>query len=200
MIIKEIKKDDVSLVVELHLKSFDGFFLSRLGEDFLRIFYEKLRTNDRSMLIGAYEKSVLVGFCAFTTHSAGYYSNLIRKNIFVFSIIGFKLLLTKPDSLIRILKNLKKESNTIDDKGDYAELLSIAILPSMQGAGIGKKLLLKMENELLKRECKSVSLTTDSDQNVKAINVYKSMGYEIYYDFIAFPKRKMYRMIKSFQV
>lgn len=197
MNIIEIKKDDVLSVVELHMKSFDGFFLSKLGENFLRVFYEKLRTNDRSMLIGAYEESVLVGFCAFTTSSAGYYSHLIRKNIIVFSLIGLKLLLSRPYSLIRILKNLKKESNKINDKGDYAELLSIGILPNKQGTGIGKKLLLKMEDELLTRKCKCVSLTTDFDQNIKAINVYKSMGYEIYYDFIAFPKRKMYRMIKS---
>jgi len=45
--------------------------------------------------------------------------------------------------------------------------------------------------------CSNLSLTTDYDNNEKAIQFYERLGYEIYYDFITYPNRKMYRMIKK---
>ena len=42
-----------------------------------------------------------------------------------------------------------------------------------------------------------VSLTTDYDNNNKAVGFYNSMGYKILYEFVTYPNRKMYRLIKK---
>jgi len=75
-------------------------------------------------------------------------------------------------------------------------LLSIGVSVKKQGQGIGKKLLVQFENEMRAEGCSALSLTTDYNENEKAIHFYKGLGYTVYYDFIAYPNRKMYRMIK----
>ena len=42
-----------------------------------------------------------------------------------------------------------------------------------------------------------VSLTTDYDDNEKAVQFYKDCGYEIQEVFQSFQNRKMYRFIKK---
>lgn len=201
MNIQVVSKEHIKSVVELHLQSFEGFFLSQLGEDFLRFFYEKLRHDDRSKILGAFDdKGKLVGFSAFTYLSSGFYSYLVKKNMLGFACWGIRILIKKPSNLIRLLRNFKKEKNTTGDTGNYAELLSVATLPEMQGKGIGKMMLFAMEENLKEKSCKSVSLTTDFENNEKVLYAYKSMGYEIYYDFISYPDRKMYRMIKKLDI
>ena len=107
------------------------------------------------------------------------------------------MLFTQLRSLVRLFKNFTKTSRQVQDEGEYAELLSIGVSVNKQGQGIGKKLLVQFENEMRLKGCSSLSLTTDYHENEKAIHFYKSLGYSVYYDFIAYPDRKMYRMIKK---
>ena len=201
MNIQIIRKEHIKSVVKLHLQSFDGFFLTQLGEDFLCFFYEKLRCDERSEILGAYDDmGKLVGFCAFTYLSSGFYSYLVKKDIVKFAYWGIRILMKKPSNLIRLLRNFKKEKNTTGDIGNYAELLSVATLPEIQGKGIGKRMLFEMEQDLKKRSCKSVSLTTDFENNEKVLYTYKSMGYDVFYEFVSYPDRKMYRMIKKLDI
>ncbi|MFC2099201.1 GNAT family N-acetyltransferase, partial [Bacteroidota bacterium] len=121
----------------------------------------------------------------------GFNKNLIINNFTPFFIVGLKILFTKPKSLIRLIKNLTKN---ID--GDYAELFSIAVDPRKQGLGIGKLLLKDVEKKALEKGCQRITLTTDFFNNTEVINFYLKMGYAVYYDFIAYPHRRMYKMIK----
>ena len=41
-----------------------------------------------------------------------------------------------------------------------------------------------------------LSLTTDYYDNEQAVGFYKSQGYEVMYDFVTYPERRMYRLIK----
>jgi ribosomal protein S18 acetylase RimI-like enzyme len=92
--------------------------------------------------------------------------------------------------------NLNKSPNK-NDKKDYAELLSIAVLPSLKGMGYGKLLLEKFEVRARNIGISSCVLTTDFYDNDGVIKFYKSNNYEIYYDFITYPNRRMYKMIKK---
>ena len=95
------------------------------------------------------------------------------------------------------LSNFDKRDSNHEDKGDYAELYSIGVAPEGQGKGVGKELLSRMEQELLKRKVDKLSLTTDYYDNDRTIGFYKAMGYGVLYVFNAYPERKMYRMIKN---
>ena len=200
MEIRKVEKPEIVQVVSIHKKAFNDFFLTQLGDKFLWLYYYTVSNNKNGILIGYYEDENLLGFSCATYLSRGFYSTLVKDNFVKFAFIGIKLIFTKPNSLLRILKNFSKSDISIRDDGNYAELLSIGVNPGIQGRGIGKQLLSELENQLLKNEIKQLSLTTDYYKNDKAIGFYKSMGYEIMYEFTAYPDRKMYRMIKNVEL
>ena len=46
---------------------------------------------------------------------------------------------------------------------------------------------------------KRITLTTDYNNNERVVAFYKKSGYRIYYDFITYPNRKMYKLIKDLE-
>ena len=197
MEIKSIPKKDLKQVVAVHKDSFKGFFLTELGDHFLEVYYDCVRKNEKGILLGYYEDEELFGFCAATTISQKFNAHLVKKNIFRFFFIGIRLVVTRIPSLVRLFKNFAKTNATIPDDGNYSELLSIGVSNKKQGLGIGKKLLIQLEREMKLNGCSKLSLTTDYNNNEKAIQFYKGLGYDIFYDFVAYPNRAMYRMIKK---
>jgi len=195
--VKSISIDLIDNITTLHLEAFEGFFLSELGKEFLSTYYNSVRVNDRGVLLGCFEDKKLLGFCAATTLSEGFNKYLVKSNFFSFSKIGFFLLFTKPKALLRLLKNFTKSDPSVNDNGHYAELLSIGVSPTAQGKGVGKKLLIALEEYLNDKNVSQLSLTTDFYDNERTLNFYKGLGYEIMYDFVAYPDRKMYRLIKK---
>lgn len=197
IVIKKIKKSELNDVITIHEDAFKNFFLTELGSKFLYVYYKSVMRHNDGILLGAYNENKMVGFCAATTLSAGFNKKLVITNLYDFLKIGINLLLRKPSSIIHLLKNFSKTDNTTYDNGMYAELLSIGVSKQMQGKGIGKHLLTELEEYLNKRNCKSVSLTTDYYNNEKTIQFYKTCGYEVMYVFSTYPNRKMYRLIKN---
>ena len=145
----------------------------------------------------AEENGIVYGFSASTKLCKGFNSRLIKRNFLAFSVLSLKMLFTSPSALLRLMKNLTKKGDGIEDNEDYAELYSIGISKVAQGKGIGKKLLAKSEEMLKQEGVKRVSLTTDYDHNEQAVGFYHSMGYKTLYEFVAYPNRKMYRLIKT---
>lgn len=199
MEIRKPEKEEVYAISDIHLKAFEGFFLSELGKEFLSTYYNSVRVNDRGVLLGCFDDKKLLGFCAATTLSEGFNKYLVKSNFFSFSKIGFFLLFTRPKALLRLLKNFTKSDPSVSDDGHYAELLSIGVSPTAQGKGVGKKLLMALEKYLNDKNVSKLSLTTDFYDNEKTQNFYKGLGYKIMYDFVAYPDRRMYRLIKKIQ-
>ncbi len=190
------KSTDIDKISAIHKESFDGFFLSELGDYFLKVYYSAMLNNDRGILLGCYDNSELVGFCAATTFSKGFNSQLIKSNFYSFLKVGISLLISKPLALIRIFKNLDKSNDSFEDNGEYAELFSIGVLPSYQGRGVGKLLVEKLECILKTKNIQKLSLTTDYNDNEKVLSFYRKNNYQDMYVFYSYPKRKMYRLIK----
>ena len=40
--VRKISKEDIVTVVQIHQDAFDGFFLTELGSDFLKLYYESV--------------------------------------------------------------------------------------------------------------------------------------------------------------
>lgn len=197
MIIRKATINDVDTIVEIHLNAFEGFFLTSLGAEFLRFYYSCFVRSNETVTMIAEENGVIYGFSASSKFCKGFNSRLIKSNLIAFGLLSFKLLLIKPISLLRLVKNLSKKGENVIDNEDYAELYSIGVCKSAQGKGVGKMLLLKSEQVMKEEGVTRVSLTTDFDNNEQAVGFYHSMGYETLYEFVTYPNRKMYRLIKT---
>lgn len=197
--IREALPTDIERIVEVHNAAFKDFFLTSLGSRFLALYYRSVLMHPRGVLLVSDNGEGVIGFCAGTLLSAGFNSSLIKSNFSSYVIEGLKLLITNPISLWHLFKNFSKENSNVGDKGKYAELLSIAVDPNTQRSGAGKSMLLALEEEVKKRGGKQLSLTTDYNDNEKAIGFYQSLGYKEWYDFVTYPNRRMYRLIKDIE-
>lgn len=194
---RKVNADDIPVLVRIHMISFRDFFLTSLGDSFLETYYRhSLKSQDCIAVCACNDNNEIVGFAVGSILSRGYHKRLITKNLGAFIFTGLIIAATKPAAIIRLMLNLNKNSNP-DDDGQYAELLSIAVSDSMKGQGIGKELLAEFEQKLKNHACNKVVLTTDYYNNDNVIMFYKKQGYKIYYDFVTYPKRRMYKMIKS---
>ncbi len=198
MVIVEVREKDIDAIVNIHLKAFKGFFLTSLGRDFLHFYYAVFLSSKETVFLCAEDESgSVIGFSAATKASKDFNKKLIKENFISFFALSLKLLFINPEALLRLMKNLTKKSETIEDNEDYAELFSIGIDSSQQGKGIGKLLLAKTEEALRVEGVEKVSLTTDYEKNETALGFYHSMGYNTLYVFTTYPNRKMYRLIKN---
>lgn len=197
MEIRDLKISDVSKIAEVHAESFKDFFLTSLGKQFLETYYTACIKNKTSIGVGLFgNDGSLNGFATGTSQSLGYHKKLLLQNIFPFFKSLLFVSLSRPNVIFRLFKNINKKSNVVDDK-KYAELLSIAILPSLKGSGYGKVLLDEFEKKVKRDNASKIALTTDYNDNDNVIKFYNKSGYEIYYDFIAYPNRQMYKLIKK---
>ena len=188
---------EIKALIAIHNHAFPCFFLTSLGNHFLSLYYSTVKKSKKGVLLGCYTEGRLVGFCAATLVSASFYSQLIKDNLLLYMLEAFRLLFTRPKAVIRLYRNLTKKSVFINDKGDYAELLSIGVDVDYQGEGVGRALLCELEKVVKSNGGHAISLTTDYDNNFRVQSFYFSLGYRIYYDFIAYPQRRMYRYIKK---
>jgi ribosomal protein S18 acetylase RimI-like enzyme len=195
---RKSKISDSNEIAKIHLKSFPNFFLTTLGHSFLKTYYRSCAESKEAISICAIDNDdkKLLGFAVGCFNSAGFNRRLIFSNPLEYTYHAIILLLTKPKTLIRLYKNLVKNDSK-DDKGNYAELLSIGVSPDQNGLGIGQSLLVKFENQVRERGINSITLTTDADSNDSVLRFYYKSGYTVYYYFETFPNRKMLKLIKE---
>ncbi len=192
MKVRKANNKDISNIVEIHLQRFSSFFLTSLGKSFLKVFYKAFLKNPGILLV-LEDGGQIRGFAAGSRDNRGFFKKLLMNNLFGFTISGVRILLTNPLALKRIAQNAGKAEN---NKLIFAELLSIATLENKKG--YGKILLGEFEKEVARENTANlpVSLTTDYDNNERAVQFYRDNGFEIYEIFESYQKRKMYRFLK----
>lgn len=197
MNIRKATSKDIKGIVDVHCSAFKGFFLTELGSSFLQLYYSSYFMEPSAVLLVAEKDGEIVGFSSATSLSAGFNTRLVKKDFLRYALIGCMIALTKPKALVNLSKNWSHRDSSVVDSGDYAELMSIAVSPKAQGEGVGKQLIQKTE-DVMKMQCVTwFSLTTDYYNNESTIAFYKRCGYEVMYEFTAYPNRRMLRMIKK---
>lgn len=197
MIIRKATSKDINGIVDVHCSAFKGFFLTELGTRFLQLYYSSYFKESSAVLLVAEKDGEVVGFSSATSLSSGFNTRLVKMDFLRYALRGCVIALTKPKALVNLSMNWNHRDPSIVDKGDYAELMSIAVSPDTQGSGIGKLLIQKTEEEVKNLNANRFSLTTDYYNNESTIAFYRKCGYEAMYDFTAYPDRKMLRMIKE---
>ena len=188
--IKKIKFIDISEVALIHVVSFKESFLTNLGIDVVKKYYEwQLMSPDRVFSYGIFFDRRLAGYCFGGSFSMALGGFLIRnKKVIFFSILKKPWVLLKPIFLKKIIigmkiffrfikiKNLKKKAST-NKKGKNFGILAIATDPEFRGKGFGKKLMLFSEEIAQKESYNKIRLTVSS-KNHRAIDFYLNLGYE----------------------
>ena len=148
--IQNATAESIPDIVGIHKQAFPDFFLTTLGERFLHLYYGCMCKSGEALTLCAMNEGKVVGFSSTALKSAGFNTRLIKHNMMSFALEAFRLLFTRPKSLVRLVNNFTKKGSEVEDNGDYAELFSIGVSPFCQGKGVGSLLL--SNNERMIRE------------------------------------------------
>lgn len=171
--------NDMDKVVELHMRCFPNFFLTSLGERFLREYYGELLRNKRSVAVALEGKlGDIQGFVTGVISPSGFYRELLRKRWHKFFLASILVAIRNPLVIPRLFRSFSKP-DMADNRADIAELTSICILPEFQGLGYGKLLIRAFEHEISKRGCNEIVLFTDAVGNQKANTFYVNQGFHV---------------------
>ena len=189
--IRKLIMSDITHVVQVHLSSFPGFFLSFLGSGFLSLFYSGICTAPEGIaFVYLNDAGIPVGFVAGTSNPGGFYSRLLKRDWIKFALASIIPVMKKPSVIGRIARAVSHPSdNPIGD--DVAGLFSIGVLPELQGTGAGKKLVQAFLDEAKQKCCKRVFLTTDCDNNDAVNSFYEKLGFEIKRQYVTPEGRRM---------
>ena len=191
------KKNDLKIIVDIHIKAFSEFFLTKLGPRFLYKYYNLILNYEDKIFLVAEEDGYPIGFVAGFLQPSNFYA-YVKQHKTTLSITLIPIIFRNPFLISRIISNFcstkKKEQK---NKAIKCELASIAVNPDYAGQGLGKKLVKAFIEISQKNNADIIYLTTDVNNNEVVNNFYQSLGFSLYRTFIAPGNRLMneYRFI-----
>ncbi len=198
--LRSMQAKDIDQVVVVHMKSFQGFFLTFLGAPFLKAFYSFIRSERKSISIVAesLQDHEIIGFVVGSLEPSGFYSRAIKKKLFSFLIASLPAFLQNPRIIGRLLRALKKPKEMKKVPAD-CELMSIGVLPEWASQGIGKELEKAFSREAKNKNARCITLTTDKINNDYVNKFYEKCSYVLFDSYVTPEGRAMNRYIKSLQ-
>lgn len=180
----------VEEVVNVHLRSFEGFFLSFLGPNFLRLYYESVVGYRGAAGYVCVIGGRVVGFVCGMVSPSHFYSYLLRTRWWRFALAALGAALGRPSVIPRLFRALFYPSQT-SGRSDTATLTSIAVDPAVQGEGVGAQLIAAFLADMRARGVKRVDLTTDRYDNDEVNAFYQRQGFHCERTFVTPEGREM---------
>jgi len=173
---------EIGAIAAVHRAAFRSFFLTQLGPAFLRGYYATVLECTGGILLVAVQEGSVVGFVAGFVDPPKFYT-LLRKKRMYLGLAALPWLITHPADLARAISNYKltlEESRETDSEiSQAAELSSIAVGPSSQGTGAGKRLLAAFVDAAKKSGAAKIMLTTDAAGNDATNQFYVRAGFTL---------------------
>ncbi len=178
----------IDQVVSVHLRSFPGFFLSFLGPQFLRLYYESIVDYPDAAGYVCVEDDRVIGFVCGTVSPSRFYSYLLRTRWLRFALAALSAVFRNPSIVPRLVRAWvyprqasEREDSYSDDAPSgvpvSATLTSIGVDPSHQYRGVGSELVAAFLENMRARGVTSVHLTTDQQDNEQASAFYQRQGF-----------------------
>ena len=177
-LVREATTGDLPGIIAVHQKAFSNFFLTRLGDEFLRRYYA-LVLNYRAGIVLVSERSgVLEGFvCGFVEPPEFY--RLMWCNKRIFALPALSALLRHPSLATSMLHGVQRvQSSASKGPARSCELSSIAVAPEAGGNGLGRALVQAFVKWATSVDAQCVYLTTDADGNEPANALYRQIGFQ----------------------
>ena len=187
---------DVSAVVQVHLDSFRGFFLTFLGPAFLRELYVATLADSSGIGFVAEDGKGICGFVTGTAQPSGFYRRLLRRRWWRFALAAVLPVLKRPSIITRLLRAFSMPEQATQQEG-RGTLMSIAVLPETQGNGIGQALVRAFLEAAAQRGLRQVDLTTDRDGNEATNRFYQNLGFVCERTFVTPEGRAMNEYVIS---
>jgi ribosomal protein S18 acetylase RimI-like enzyme len=186
---------DLEAIVRIHLESFPGFFLTCLGQDFLKLLYRSIHCDRAGVVLVAVVNGQVEGFVAGVTQQRTFYQLLIRTQLWAFASAALGAVLRQPAIAPRLLRALQRPAEAGKAAAE-ASLMSVAVRPSSEGQGIGRQLVLAFCQALAARGVESVCLTTDRDQNARVNLFYQQLGFRLSRSYVTPEGRAMNEYVR----
>lgn len=189
--IRRLSPVDIDSVVNVHMRSFRGFFLTFLGPRFLSEFY-RASVDDPSGIGYAYwlGEDELCAFVVGSSQPAGFYGRLIRYRWWRFGFASVYALIRQPNIILRLLRALRMPRQELPSN-NCGTLMSIAVDPGIQGKGIGKALVTAFLDEARRVGLSHVNLTTDKLNNDSVNKFYLNYGFHCIRTYVTPEGREM---------
>jgi ribosomal protein S18 acetylase RimI-like enzyme len=168
---------DLRAVVQVHARAFPGFLMTLLGPGFLRIYYETLLRHEGSIFIVASSGSGIAGFAAGFVDPGSFY-RAFRRRRFLALIAAIPHCIVRPGIWPRLLESAgQANARSRNQCRTDAELASIAVVPGLEGGGLGRRLLEAFVGAATERGANNVRLTTDAAGNDRVNRFYEQAGF-----------------------
>lgn len=188
--IESNEKDLLKKIVEIHMKSFTGFFLTFMGRGFLKQMYSAYCKHEESGLLVSFEENQPVGFLAYSGDFSGLYKYMIKTRLIPFAWYSLGAFLRKPKVFMHLIKAFLKPSE-VKRKESYVELSSIGVLPEAKSKGIGSLLINNLKERVDFVKYKYINLETDAVNNEGANYFYQKNGFVLSRTYETDEGRKM---------
>lgn len=184
-------KKRIPEIVDIHMETFTGFFLTFLGKGFLGELYKGYIEHEGSgILVAVDNKNRIIGFLAYSNDISAFYKFLIKRHLLVFAWYAGLGFLRKPRVFFRLLRAFTYSREAKRDE-KYIELSSIGVSPSNKNHGVGSKLIDSLKERTDFRKYDYIKLETDAINNEGANYFYQKNGFILDHAYETHEGRKM---------
>jgi len=176
-LIRPATPNDLPGIVIIHQQAFSNFFLTRLGDEFLRRYYALVLDYPAGVVLVSERHSTLEGFaCGFVEPPEFY--RLMWRNKRAFVLPALPALVRHPSLATGVLYGVQRiQTSASKAPVRSCELSSIAVAPEAGGNGLGKTLVQAFVKQAWSMDAKCIYLTTDADGNESANALYRQVGF-----------------------
>jgi ribosomal protein S18 acetylase RimI-like enzyme len=169
--------EDLAGIVTIHQKAFRGFFLTRLGAEFLRRYYALVLHYHAGIVLVSGRDGALDGFVSGFVDPSQFYRLMWRQRR-AFMLPALRALLRDPSLAAGMLNGVQRvQDSASQGQPGSCELSSIAVAPEAAHNGVGTSLVQAFLSRSWSMDAQCVYLTTDADSNERANALYTEAGF-----------------------
>lgn len=189
--LRALGSDDVADVARLHERAFPAFFLSSLGQPFLRQFYRGFLGDSSAVTVVAISAAGgIVGAVVGTTEPRGFFARLLRRQLVGLALASVRATVRTPRAVPRLVKATRYRGGA-GKHVDGALLSSICVSPEGQGTGVGREILTAWEHRAAEMGARTAYLTTDAVDNGPVNAFYCRSGWVVRSSYVTEEGRMM---------
>lgn len=199
MNVSPANEKEVADIVAVHRVAFPDFFMTLLGESFLRRFYGAVLRDESALSFVGYVNGSLAGFVVGTVQPSQFFRKLLLRQGMGFCLDALGAFLRRPWFVgRRLLRGLTYRGEVPPQmQGNAALVSSIAVLPTASGTGLATAMLNAFCEAAGRRGSTSVYLLTDRDDNPAANRFYLKAGFILETELTRTGQRPMNRYIRN---